>query len=339
MEQVERPLVTLFVTTYNNATTLGDTLESLVNQSYENLDINIYDNCSEDGTVAVAREIQSRSSRPIKIHVNPENLGGEGNFNLCIQSMYGEYSGIFHADDIYDPDMVARQVETMEQDPEVGGVLCHARLIDLQGKVTGERFLPQEFAGHSVVKLDFPELFSLTLKYSNFLTCPSALLRREIFQDQIKAWNSTDFHTSSDLDTWLRLSSVSKLALLTERPLMSYRLSNASYSFNLHKIRTDKHPLFLVLNHYLNKPAVASLLTERDWACFHFLLFKDSMFRSYNVMKKWRKREPFPPLEGDFSKIFSVALSSRYHIRFFILSLGILVFRTALFPLFGSSRR
>lgn len=105
------PLACICVPTYNAAGTIRETLESILSQTYSNLVVHISDNASTDDTLKI---IESMADHRVAIHRHDVNVGGEGNFNRCIQMAEGKYTAIFHADDIYEPEMVERQVEFLE---------------------------------------------------------------------------------------------------------------------------------------------------------------------------------------------------------------------------------
>ena len=83
--------VSICIPTYNSATTIGETLNSILSQTYQDLEILVVDNASEDNTVKVAQEFVDPR---IRIYENETNLGGEGNFNRCIALAKGEYIAI-----------------------------------------------------------------------------------------------------------------------------------------------------------------------------------------------------------------------------------------------------
>ena len=130
------PLVCICIPTYNAEKTIRETLVSVVNQRYSNLIILVVDNASTDGTLAV---VETFSDPRISIHRNEVNVGGEGNFNRCIQLARGKYTAIYHADDVYEPQMVERQVAFLEANPDAGVVFTAASLIDDNGKIIDRR--------------------------------------------------------------------------------------------------------------------------------------------------------------------------------------------------------
>lgn len=102
----ELPLVCICVPTYNVAVTVRETLESILTQTYSNLVVHVSDNASTDETLRV---VESIPDARIHVHRQIENIGAEGNFTKCIQLTTGKYTAIFHADDVYDSAMLAKQ--------------------------------------------------------------------------------------------------------------------------------------------------------------------------------------------------------------------------------------
>jgi glycosyltransferase involved in cell wall biosynthesis len=252
------PLVCICVPTYNSAGTVRESLESILDQTYGNLVIHVSDNASTDDTLKV---IESMADPRINIHRQEVNTGAEKNFTRCIQLATGKYAAIFHADDIYEPNMVTKQVEFLENSADVGAVFTEAIMIDEQGVpfgVTGS--VPGRKRG--VARIGFAELLRVMLLHHNFLVCPSVMVRTEIYKDEIKEWGSGLFRSASDVDTWLRLASRRLIAVLDER-LMRYRFSTAQFSHK-NRNRTERLDFFLVMDHYLARSDVRSFITRND---------------------------------------------------------------------------
>jgi len=148
--------------------------------------------------------------------------------------------------------MVAESVAFLENNPEAGAVFTAAQEIGSDGETIGERRYPASLpagAGHAY---SFDEIFAAILRNGNFLICPSALVRTGIYKNEIRAWNGEKYKTSADLDVWLRIAEKHQLGLI-DRPLIKYRVSAASYSYNIARLRTERHDMFLVLEEYVRK--------------------------------------------------------------------------------------
>jgi len=276
------PLVCICVPTYNAEHTVRETLESICAQTYSNLVIHVSDNASTDDTLKVVASINDPR---IHVHSQKENVGGEGNFTRCIQMAEGKYTAIFHADDVYHPDMVEKQVYFLEANSEVGSVFTQAFTVDEHGKRTGliGRVPEKDKEGKPI---GFEDLLKMMLLHHNFLVCPSVLVRTDIYKHHIKEWGSSLFQSASDIDTWLRLSEIKPIAVLNEA-LMGYRISSAQFSEKIRN-RTEKTDFFLVMDHYLGKDEVRDFLTEKDLQHYGWLDRHESVACAINLLKLGR---------------------------------------------------
>jgi glycosyltransferase involved in cell wall biosynthesis len=271
------PLVSLCIPTYNAERTVRDTLESILSQTYPNLIVHVSDNASSDNTINI---LESMTDRRIIVHRHNENVGGEGNFNRCIEYCEGKYTAIFHADDLYEPEMVARQVAFLEKNPEAGAVFTEAVMIDEASKKIGEIRLPNGIAPKNCL-YDFETVFKAILRHSNFFICPSAMVRTDVYRKDIQSWRGDIFKTSADLDVWLRILTRYRIGYLQER-LMRYRIWDNQGSAHL-RLKTDRADFFLVIDHYLAKESVRSLLDEDDLSNYRWLDRTNRVKRAVNL--------------------------------------------------------
>ncbi len=243
----DQPLVSICMPTYNAEKTVKQTLESILNQTYRNIEILVVDNASTDNTVSVVRE----SADPrIKIYCNDTNIGAEGNFSKCVRLAKGEYTAIFHADDLYLPDMVQKQVQAFQENPTIGAVFTMAKRINSRDEVIGEMNLPSELRWKGKGVYHFPEIFLSVLKNGNFLVCPSAMVRSELYK-QLVPFDAERFGTSADLDMWLRILERHTVTILEDK-LMHYRISKSQGSYKFGYLRTQPADFFKVMDYYLS---------------------------------------------------------------------------------------
>lgn len=113
----QNPLVSVSVITYNRKNLLPKALDSLLNQTYTNLEILVADNHSEDGTEELMREYVQKDSR-IKYFRHEQNIGIVGNSNFNYGQASGKYFIPSCDDDWLDLDYVEKCVEFMEKNPE-----------------------------------------------------------------------------------------------------------------------------------------------------------------------------------------------------------------------------
>jgi len=291
-----QPLVCICIPTYNAERTIQEMLASIVNQSYSNMIIHVVDNASTDRTLA---HVGMFDDPRISIYRNEINIGGGGNNNRCIQLARGKYTAIYHADDVYEPHMVERQVAFLEANPVAGAVFTEASLIDENGKMIGDIHLPRGMA--SVDHLyDFADIFKAVLQHSNFLICPSTMVRMEVYQQESKHWLGEVFKSSADLDVWFRILQHHPIGILIE-PSMRYRISESQYSARV-RLRTGRADFFLVMDYYLARDDVKAMLTTADLRNYARLERTDRAIRASNLFLLDRREEADALCSGVLSR-------------------------------------
>ncbi len=327
----ELPLVCICIPTYNAAETVHETLKSILHQTYSNLVVHVSDNASTDATLSI---IESIGDSRVIIHRNKENIGGEGNFNRCIQLAEGEYTGIFHADDLYEPDMVAKQVSFLEAPTEAGAVFTEASLIDDKGHKVGALHLPKDIVNQSGI-YDFSALFKAVLRHSNFFICPSVMVRTQVYQQEIKYWRGDFFKSSADLDVWLRILQYHSVGYLLE-PLMRYRIGNNQFSARV-RLETARADFFLVTEHYLAQEQVQVLLNDDDLRNHRWLERRDRLMRSINLFIIDKPEQALALLHDLFSwdTLFSAIKTKR---GFLVLFSGIYIKLLAFLHLYQTGK-
>lgn len=278
MASTAMPLVCICIPVYNAEATIAATLRSVLAQTYTNLSVLVVDNQSTDATVDV---VSGFDDPRITLHRNPLNVGGEGNFNRCIQLATGKYTAIYHADDIYEPEMVAAQVDFLESHPQASAVFTDAAVIDPTGRIIGEIRQPASLRVSGPLH-DFPEIFKAVLACSNFLICPSVMALTPVYQQKIKMWRGEQFASSADLDVWLRMLQYGPIGILPMK-LMQYRISESQGSADVRR-GTDRAAFFKVMDYYLAKSDVRCLLSSDDFVNYNRLERRDRVMRAANAL-------------------------------------------------------
>ncbi|MFD2148347.1 glycosyltransferase family 2 protein [Mucilaginibacter antarcticus] len=107
---IQQPLVSIALCTYNGAPYLRQQLDTLVGQTYSNIELIVVDDCSTDGTVTILQEYASNHPQ-LKLHHNLSNLGYVKNFEKAISLTQGELIALADQDDIWDTDKIRLMVE------------------------------------------------------------------------------------------------------------------------------------------------------------------------------------------------------------------------------------
>lgn len=130
------PRVSIGVPVYNGQRYIRYTLDSLLAQTYRELEIIVTDNCSTDQTPQIVQEYAAGDSR-VKYVRNPVNLGPARNYNRSLELAAGEYFKWNPADDLCAEQFIEKCVAVMEADRSV--VLAYPRttIIDSEGQIVG----------------------------------------------------------------------------------------------------------------------------------------------------------------------------------------------------------
>lgn len=127
------PRVTIGVPVFDGENYLADALDSLLAQTYTDLEIIVCDNASTDRSGEIAEDYARRDPR-VFYHRNQINLGPCRNFNLLVELAGGEFFKWAAHDDLIEPTFVARCVEVLDAEPDVVLVQALTRIIDDSGR-------------------------------------------------------------------------------------------------------------------------------------------------------------------------------------------------------------
>lgn len=121
--------VSVIIATYNSAAYLKEAVDSVLNQTYQDLEVVIVDDGSTDKTRSLVEGLQSQHPRRIQ-YIYQENQGPAPARNAGMRSAQGQYIAFLDADDIWLPDKLTRQMECFARDQAVGFVYCDNIFVD-----------------------------------------------------------------------------------------------------------------------------------------------------------------------------------------------------------------
>ncbi len=201
--------VTVLMGVYNMSTSVRRAIESILGQSYADLDLLIVDDASTDGTSELLRSMSRRDSR-ITIVRNDRNYGLAFSLNRGWRLARGGLIARMDADDVSLPERLCRQAEFMQTHPEVAVLGTGAKLVDEAGQLVGSTLRPTEHEA----------LVSKIYKECPFIH-PTVMLRRE-FLEATGGYDNA-LRGSEDYDLWLRGYRRFRYANLPET-LICYRI-------------------------------------------------------------------------------------------------------------------
>jgi glycosyltransferase involved in cell wall biosynthesis len=212
------PKVSFVVPCYKLCHLLAECVNSILNQTYENFEILIMDDCSPDDTPLVAGSFEDPRVRYIR---NDSNLGHLRNYNKGIDLARGEYVWLISADDVlWRPYVLERYIERMEKYPDVGFACCAG--LEIKGaetRLARYSLLADRdtvFTGNNLLK---------TLLFANSIIAGSGMVRRSCYE-RLGAF-PLDIPYAGDWYLWCLFSLYHRVAYFAE-PMVGYRIHGSS---------------------------------------------------------------------------------------------------------------
>jgi glycosyltransferase involved in cell wall biosynthesis len=215
-------LVSVIVASHNHVRYLEQRMESLLAQTYPQMEIIVIEDASLDNSLAVLRRYEG--DQRVKLVVREKNGGWVTVSNQGIELASGEFILFANCDDACAPPMIERLVDAMRVHPTAGIAFCRSLFVDERDCVMGEDFATRETAFRRLCVAD--TLISAA-QMSRFLldSCvipnlSAALFRRECF---VKVGNlSAEYQVCSDWDLFFRITACFDVAYVSA-PLNRFR--------------------------------------------------------------------------------------------------------------------
>jgi len=124
---IQSNLVSILIPVYNQEKFIVTSIESAINQTYENIEIIVVDNHSTDNTFSIVKSY-SQNDKRIKVFQNDSNIGPVRNWKRCIDEASGEYGKILWSDDYISPDFIEKTLPFLSEDDNVGFVFTSVKI-------------------------------------------------------------------------------------------------------------------------------------------------------------------------------------------------------------------
>lgn len=208
---INLPLVSVITPTYNRADYIVETIESVLSQSYPNLEYIVLDDGSKDNSKEILTKYNGRITWESHF-----NMGEVRTVNKGFEMAGGEIIGIVNSDDPLLPDAIANIVKFMIERPEVGVVYPDWNLIDAEGKII-----------EHIQTFDYS--YINMLRWHHCMPGPGTFFRKKI----VLSLHGRDpqFRYVSDLDFWLRAGLITEIARIP-KTLATFRVHSASASIS-----------------------------------------------------------------------------------------------------------
>ncbi len=218
IDEKVKPLVTVLIPSYNHERYVRESVLSIVEQSWENVELIVVDDGSSDGSVEI---LESLSKEYGFEFIAQKNKGLTATLNDVLARSRGIYFCMLSSDDIAFPDKLGKQVAFMESRPDVG--LCGGSAISIDEN--GVRCKKQKKLKYA--ELDFDDVFTLRMDGPS---APTMMARTEALRD-VGGYDPNI--RLEDMDMWLKLTYGGWRLICLEEDFAYYRVHESNTYKNL----------------------------------------------------------------------------------------------------------
>lgn len=207
--------VSIVIPTYNHARYVRYAVESAIHQEYENLEVLVIDDGSNDGTAELLKPYRSNIN-----YIYKQNGGTPSALNFGLSRATGKYVCWLSADDVFIEGKVAKQVRLMESDPNLGFSYTSFEVIDANG-----------IKQYDVNSAYYPDKQEMVTKLMEgcFINGSSVMMRSSALKEI--GYFDESLPQAHDYDLWLRILRHYNCGFLGEF-LLAYRWHGENMSQN-----------------------------------------------------------------------------------------------------------
>ncbi len=259
------PLVSVIMPSYNAGKFIGEAIDSILQQTYENWELIIIEDCSSDNSLEI---IQRYKDSRIKVFYNRKNRGISETTNKGIQESKGKYIALLDDDDIAEKERLSLQVEYLEQYPEIDILGGRTKVINEQSEIINFLGKPR----------NNPKYIKAVLLFScmDFMNS-TAMIRRDFIENN-NLYYRNGCYGMQDFRFYIESSKVGNISTI-ENFLLKHRVHAGNETErNLCENRAERAKVYAEFQRYslwrsgfrideLSLRLINKILAERDGKC------------------------------------------------------------------------
>lgn len=269
--------ISIIVVCYNHSKYVIDCLESILHQTYKNIQLLIVDDCSTDNSVEVISDwVQKNKYECTKIF-QKENIGLIRNLNSCFEMIEGDFVRIIAADDFLHPESCEKSIsKLLELGSDYGMVFSNVHTIDADNNILkeGRDFDKYQYFNQKQLKQE--------LLKGNIVCAPSVVMTRSAL---IETGKYPEDFIVEDYYKWLKISEKYSLAYIPEK-LIFYRNHGSNLTFIKSK-RINEEDLLLKIT-FDHEGLISNFIEEAVRELYYKGLLTERICKSY---KKYRNKD------------------------------------------------
>ena len=273
------PFVSVIMASRNTCNYIEIAIQSVLAQTFKDFELIIVDDNSNDNSIKIINKYKKKDKR-IKLIRNSKNLGPAKSRNIALNISKGKWISILDSDDVYFSNKLKKQIEIIENDPEIIFVGSGLVFIDENGKYLSN----YEYSSkNSVIKRNILKIRAFPPHSSYFIN--SSYLKK------INGYNPR-YHMAPDYDLLLRLLKFGKF-FSVEETLIKLRLHTKNRSLKkFNSLSQLDYAICANICHYIRTKInsdPATDLNNNEWSVFLKKItstLKDDKYYKYLVFKK-----------------------------------------------------
>lgn len=228
---MEKILVSVIVVTYNFEEIILETLESIKNQTYKNIELIITDDNSTDKTVEISEkwaEENRERFNDIRIIKNRINVGPTKNYNIGLKDARGEWVK-YISDDIMTPDFIEDSLEMVSKNSEIE--ILFSQAISFKGKLEEKNFLGKYPEDKDLFKYDLDSRKQLEYMLEHcYVSAPTNFIKKSLLEEV--GYCDEKYKYFEDYPLWIKILETGRKLYFNPKINLYYRRWEKSVSYN-----------------------------------------------------------------------------------------------------------
>ena len=231
------PKLSVIIPSYNHAAFIGDGIRSILEQSFQDFEILITDDASQDNSVVVIRQF---SDPRISLEVFPRNRGFSAALNAAIKRSRGELISVLGSDDYFLPGTFRKQIEVLSSRSDIAAVFGMPKVVDQRGAPLrgGYGEFTNPFPDRTPSRKDWLRHFFFK---QNCLCHPSVMIRRSV-HDEVGLYDPRLLGLA-DQDMWVRVCMRHEILLMPDE-LVARRILDGGRNLSAPRPETNQRIQF-----------------------------------------------------------------------------------------------
>ena len=290
--QSSQPLVSVVIPCYNHEEFVQDSIQSVIDQTYKNIELIIIDDGSKDNSVIKIQEmIKSCEERFTRFEFRArKNVGLSATLNEALEWCKGTYFSAIASDDILLPHKTFRQMDFLESHEQITAVFGGAKIIDSKNNVLGE-----------IKGTNKTYDFEAVILHKAVILAPTQMMRLKLVKD-VGGFNPNLI--IEDWYMWLKLTELGNIYCMQDFFCL-YRRHNENTSMQLNKMHEGR---LHILTFFESSKFYKKAIQEVMWLKHNELFSIEKKNRLYHLLQLFKIR-PIKTTYLSFKKIHKTVFS------------------------------